>query len=354
VVFGLALAGACACSKPASRPKDAGVGAGGGVAGAGAGGSAGSAQPFVVDPRFPSCVHPGVTKTCTSGWCRIPAGCFVMGSPETEPARGANTEQQAAVTLTHAFEISATEVTMQQWRAVGFADPIFPANDPYKTCEDPSCPVLTTSWFDALAYANALSERAGLPPCYVLAQCRGVPGGSPDTPGGAQGTVLSCDSVSTTTPTVYDCSGYRLPNGAEWEFAARAGTTTAYYTGAQSADRVAGGCYAETNLLPIAWFCSNATDQRVHPVGLKAPNAWGLYDVLGNALEWMSETHDGLSVPNPSTDPYGALSTTMSSNIRGEGATSWPDILRVAQIADGGHHDRGSGFRLLRTLPASK
>jgi formylglycine-generating enzyme len=309
--------------------------------------------PFVVNPSFPSCVHPGVTKSCADGWCRIPAGCFVMGSPESEPARGAYTEQQAAVTLTHAFEIGATEVTMQQWRSVSFADPIFPASDPYKTCDDASCPVLTTSWFDTLAFANALSERAGLPPCYVLEQCRGVPGGSSDTPGGPQGTILSCDRVATTAAKVYDCPGYRLPTGAEWEYAARAGTTAAYYAGGQSADRLAGGCYPEPNLLPIAWFCSNATDQRVRPVALKLPNAWGLYDVLGNAMEWMSESHDGRSVANPSTDPYGALSATTSSNMRGAAATSWPDILRVAQISDGPHHGRGAGFRLARTLPAS-
>jgi len=317
----------------------------------GMGGASGQAAPFVFDPAFPGCIHPGVAPHCANGWCQIPAGCFVMGSPASEPARGQTTEDQAAVTLTHAFEIGATEVTMAAWRAAGFADPTYQPGTPLVACTDPTCPVLTTSWYDTLAYANALSQSAGLDPCYALQGCRGVPGGMPDAPGGAPGNALVCDSVATTASTVYDCRGYRLPTGAEWEYAARAGTRTAYYTGSQSSDRVPASCYAEPNLLSIAWFCANASDQRPHPVSVLRPNAWGLYDMLGNALEWVSESHTGRSVLNPSTDPYGAVSTTTESNIRGGTFTAWPDILRVAQIVDGGHRDPGAGFRVVRTVP---
>lgn len=333
----LALAGSLACTQSTAPRNASGTGGGG--------------APFAVDPRFPGCLHPAVSKSCADGWCRIPAGCFVMGSPESEPGRGPYTEQQATVTLTRAFEIGATEVTLGAWRAAGFADPVYPPEDPYKTCGNPTCPVLTTSWFDALAYANALSERAGLEPCYVLRGCRGVPGGRPATPAARAGDTLACDSAEITAATVYACRGYRLPTGAEWEYAARAGTTGAFYSGGVSADRKPDVCYPEANLLSIGWFCANAPEQRPHPAGLKRPNAWGLFDVIGNAMEWASENHDGRSLANPSTDPYGALSATGDSNVRGGGFTAWPDILRVANIGEGGHQDRGTGFRLARTLP---
>jgi formylglycine-generating enzyme required for sulfatase activity len=255
------------------------------------------------------------------------------------------------VTITRPFQIGMTEVTLAAWRAVGFSDPVFPPGDPFRTCEQPGCPVLTTSWFDALAYANALSERSGLEPCYALRRCRGEPGGTSRTPGGPPGSALDCEEVALRAPTVYDCRGYRLPTGAEWEYAARAGTATAYYSGGQSPNRIPGTCYPEHALLPVAWFCANSPRRRPHPVGLLRSNAWGLHDVLGNAMEWTSENHDGRSLPGPSVDPYGALSTTADSNVRGEGFTSWPDILRIAAVSEGGHHDRGTGFRLARSLP---
>ena len=91
-----------------------------------------------------------------------------------------------------------------------------------------------------------------------------------------------------TAPTLYECEGYRLPTDAEWEYAVRASTKTAYY----SSDIVpgAGGgwtCESYDPLVSIAWYCANSGNF-THPVGQKYPNAWHLFDMTGNAGEWVT------------------------------------------------------------------
>lgn len=112
-------------------------------------------------------------------------------------------------------------------------------------------PVGDVSWWDAVRFCNALSEREGLAPAYRLGT---------DT-----------DDVE------WDVSsdGYRLPTEAEWEHACRAGTTGARYG----------------QLDEIAWHRGNAHG-RIHDVGGRLPNAWGLYDMLGNVWEWCWDLYD--------------------------------------------------------------
>ncbi len=112
-------------------------------------------------------------------------------------------------------------------------------------------PVETVSWRDAAGFCNLLSEKAGLPPCYGLG--------------------------STSEEIFFDpaASGYRLPGEGEWEYACKAGTT--------------GSRYGEIDR--IAWYKGNS-DGTTHPVGLKEPNAWGLYDMLGNVWEWCTDIYD--------------------------------------------------------------
>ena len=125
---------------------------------------------------------------------------------------------------------------------------------------------------------------------------------------------------------------YRLPTEAEWEYAARAGT---------SGDRYG-------NLGAIAWYEDNSGD-RTHPVGRKAPNAWGLYDMLGNVWEWV-EDWKGDYPGGAVTDPAGPV----SGSVRVSRGGSWYDSARYCRASYRSASSPGDrfdnlGFRLLRT-----
>ncbi len=168
------------------------------------------------------------------GFVHIPAGSFQMGSPAGEKGRGDDEGPQHRATITRAFFMQATEVTQGQYRALMGKNP-----SRFTSCGD-DCPVEQVSWRDAVTYCNALSRKEGLEECYDGDRLKGL-----------------------------DCKGYRLPTEAEWEYAVRAGS--------------AGASYGELDA--IAWYGRNS-DFYTHPVGKKKPNAWGLYDMLGNVWEW--------------------------------------------------------------------
>ncbi|AKV04298.1 hypothetical protein AKJ09_10961 [Labilithrix luteola] len=117
---------------------------------------------------------------------------------------------------------------------------------------------------------------------------------------------------------------------AEWEYAARAGTTTATYAGnirPPPKDPTRSSCYFDETVDRIAWYCFNSgkpkTGQSVmHPVGLKDPNGWGLYDMLGNAMEWCNDTFEGLGYgTEPLTDPDPRIESPRNGVIRGGGSS---------------------------------
>ena len=110
-------------------------------------------------------------------------------------------------------------------------------------------PVEQVRWSDAVRYCNARSQAEGLQPCYDL-------------------NTWKCD---------FSANGYRLPTEAEWEYACRAGMKTTYFFGNDS-----------SKLKDYAWFDENA-GQKPQPVGQKAPNPWGLYDICGNVWEWCND-----------------------------------------------------------------
>jgi len=220
------------------------------------------------------CKHQAVAKSCakdSSGaeWCSIPAGCFNSGSPTTEPCRKSD-EPLKQVTVPRGFMIKSTEVTQGQFKAVMGYNP-----SGFSTCGQ-DCPVETVSWHEAASYCNALSIKAGLKLCY---SCSGT---APS---------VTCSEASGFSGAgTYNCTGYRMATEAEWEYAYRAGTATAYYSGANDKS-LCQKCYTsvkDANADKIGWYCANA-GSKTHKVGQKMANAWGLYDMSGNVNEW---THD--------------------------------------------------------------
>jgi formylglycine-generating enzyme required for sulfatase activity len=191
---------------------------------------------------------------------------FTLGSPTNEVGRMPDEGPQTIVRLSRGFWVAKFLVTQGDYQAVIGSNPSgFPG--------DLNRPVESVTWLDATNYCAKLTEQA-------LASGRIPPG-----------------------------SRYRLPTEAEWECAARAGTSTRFYYGDDP-----GG----TSLSNHAWYAAigGAT---THPVGLKEPNAWGLYDMEGNVWEWCQDWYG--SYPGGfETDPQGPDSNPLGVKVIRGGA----------------------------------
>ena len=183
----------------------------------------------------------------------IPAGSFVMGSLQGEKGR-LDDEAVCTVTLARPFLLGKMEVTQGQWRKVMGTEPwkwqafVQAGNDYAVTC---------VSWNDATAFCEKLTD------------------------------------LESKTGKLKAGEEYRLPTEAEWEYACRAGTTTAFSFGED-----------ESKLSDFAWFDGNTKNERyAHQVGRKMPNPGGLHDMHGNAWEWCSDWY-GEKLPG-GTDPVG-------------------------------------------------
>jgi len=231
----------------------------------------------------------------------IPAGTFMMGSPEDETARGSD-EHQHQVTITKPFYMQTTEVTQGQWNAVMGSEP-WKGED--HVDEGPNYAASYLSWDDAVAYCKKLSEKEG--------------------------------------------KTYRLPTGAEWEYACRAGTETRWSFG--NDEKVLGD---------YAWYHKNADDigaKYAHAVGLKKTNPYGLYDMHGNVWEWCYDYYEeDYYKQSQEKDPTGPASGSFHV-LRGG---SWYSVTRGTRSARrsrfGAVYRNVSffiGFRLVRELDDS-
>lgn len=210
---------------------------------------------------------------------RIPAGTFLMGSPEDEPGR-LSSEKQHWVTLSKNFYMSKYQVTNAQYAAFLNA----------KHAEGVLKYGMAGNYNDA-AYLTGSPDEPLVRDCNNLSKW-GI------TRNSANGTWAPISGYEN-HPVIYvtwygakayaDYYGYRLPTEAQWEYACRAGTTTAYSYG-DAAD----GDYM--------WYTDNSTETK--KIGTKLPNPWGLYDMHGNVYEWCSDWHDEYN-NSPETDPTG-------------------------------------------------
>jgi len=262
----------------------------------------------------------------TPGFVFIPAGSFSMGSPIGEPGQSTN-EAQHTVTLTVSFEMMAREVTQGDFLArVGRNPSYFPS------C-GATCPVEQVSWHEALDYANLFSAYMGKAQCF---DCTG------------SGTAGVTCSLKTAYARPQDCPGYRLPTEAEWEYAARATTTSAYHDGGASDS---GHLHCETpfHLTDIAWYCGNASST-THAVGGKTANPWGLFDMSGNVWEWVWDWHRADYEALSATDP---VNMTAGSNrvVRGGSWYYYAHYCRSAYRSNNspGIRSGALGLRLARS-----
>ena len=199
----------------------------------------------------------------------IPAGEFLMGSPEDEEGRSGGEGPVHRVRITRPFYLGVTPVAQSQYEQVMGSNPSY--------FKGPNRPVETVSWNDAQAFVRKLSEAEGVP-----------------------------------------VGMYRLPTEAEWEYACRAGSETAYYSGNHRSD-----------LQRIAWYVENS-DKETHDVAQLLPNGFGLYDMSGNVYEWCQDWYDnGYYAKSPEVDPPGPHSGG-SRVLRGG---SWNCLARYCRSA---------------------
>lgn len=218
----------------------------------------------------------------------IPAGSFSMGSSATEKNRKEDEGPQRKINLS-AFWMGEHEVTYDEW-FLFFNDDNTSRNIDVDAVTRPTSQYIDLSWGMGKQGGfpfNSMSQYTALMYCRWLYRKTGV--------------------------------FYRLPTEAEWEYACRAGTNTTYYFGNN-----------EGELKDYAWFADNS-GKKYHPVMQKKPNAWGLYDMLGNVAEWTLDQYDEKyleKLNDGANDPLVPPATKYPKSVRGGGFNDAASVLR--------------------------
>lgn len=253
-----------------------------------------------------------ITSTVTGMKLKlIPAGSFLMGSPESDSWADDNEKPQHRVRICRAFYMGTTVVTRGQYRVVTGENPSF-----FKGSDD--LPVEYVSWLEAVRFCNALSVKDGLPAFYEIVS----------------------DSVSLSD---WSGSGYRLPTEAEWEYACRAGSTTRYSFGDDASSLVEYSCFLININVQVC--------KKSQAVCQKEPNNWGLFDMHGNVAEWCWDVY-GDYAPAQADDPHGPPEEPwLSARVfRGAGYLDDPPSARAAhrRAFTKTSRSNGLGFRVAR------
>lgn len=245
--------------------------------------------------------EPTVTDSVGLQFVLIPSGTFLMGAVAGDDKARPSEKPQHQVTISKPFYLGKHEVTIAQWKAVMGSDPysVSRSNPFYELpgmaarVNRPGNPV-TVSWNDAQEFIKRLNQKEGH-------------------------------------------ARYRLPTEAEWEYAARAGTTSTYSFGDD-----------ERQLKRFAWYGEDFASGSTHPVGQKEPNKWGLHDIHGNVWEWVQDWYSESYYANsPNTNPQGP-STGTERVVRGgswhQTSTSWRSSFRKPYAPN--YRGISIGFRL--------
>ncbi len=263
----------------------------------------------------------------------LDAGEFQMGSPDSEAGHLPN-ESLHRRKIGRRIAISNKEVTRAQWRVFSTSQKgkVWPADQEQLNSRIPTddSPMVAMTWYEAAWYCNWLSEQEGIPEdqwCY-----------EPNDKGQYGPGMQAKDKF-------WELSGYRLPTEVEWEFACRAEADSSRYYGVTEA------------LLPrYAWYLENG-DEHAWPVASLKPNDFGLFDMQGNAFEWVYDTYGDYPSSSedavPDTPNSKAISDTEGGVLRGGSFSNRPSNVRSARrdrylpptrLYDG-------GFRPSRTYP---
>lgn len=247
--------------------------------------------------KYPSSITTSSTKaqqTTTNSigmeFVLIPAGEFKMGSPTGEEHRISNEGPVHYVTIERAYYLGKYEVTQKQWREVMGSNPSYFEGD--------NRPVEKVSWNDIQEFIKKLNEIEGT-------------------------------------------NEYRLPSEAEWEYAARAGTTTRYSFSNDDSD-----------LGDYAWYVGNSGSE-THSVGQKQPNPWGLYDIHGNVWEWVQDryhsSYDGAPTDGSAWEGGSSSNRVLLGGSYGNAARGCRSAVRHG-IDPAARNYYSIGFRLLQEV----